>query len=118
VKVYLFYIAIGLIIGWYCGKYGHKIERNLARKLLKHAWRTKKYVPGAGTDEEMQEYFNSMNSRSLAEYIYEHLMLDVLDYFGDEFGTIKWDTPLENLSDIDISTYIRDWTELHYKVSQ
>jgi hypothetical protein len=39
-------------------------------------------------------------------------MLDVLENFGDEFGSIKWDTPLEGLSYSRISSYIREWTEL------
>jgi hypothetical protein len=34
VKVYIFWAAIGLIVGWSFGKYEHKIERNLVRKPL------------------------------------------------------------------------------------
>lgn len=33
-KVYISWAAIGLIVGWSFGKYGHKIESNLVRKSL------------------------------------------------------------------------------------
>jgi hypothetical protein len=71
VKVYFFYIGIGLVIGYFLGKYGHKIEKNLVRKLLQHSWQKRKRIVAVGTDKEKREFVDMIDRNSLARIFHE-----------------------------------------------